>query len=278
METFNHRLPNSFRREDGTVVENATYRLMTGDEQNWVRHKENINKGNVFYKMLRRCLVSFDHDEDPNVLNGMFDRMPAADATDALILLRQKSIKDLYEFPFKCPTCSFTSSKAMPLSSLRYVERDPKYRGERSFTDTVKFEDTELDPATGELVTVTRHPSILMEWRHNLVGDAAFLDAARLNNPQETATQELVQVVQTIDGVKPSANTFKSMSWGQIVAILHTMDSVTSGRDVELELYCRNCESEVLQRLQVHTADFFFPKASKSTPRKTDLARYRKNG
>lgn len=238
--TLDLKLPNGFKGPGGVIIRDIAIRKLDGDDEDMLRDKDNLRKGNVLDKLLKRVIVQMGEMDDPTVLASTYDNaFLLADVTYVLIKLRSWSIDPVYRFDYQCTRCGHHNSHRINLDTLHLDEQKEEHRG--------------LDEYEAQVGDYT------ITFRPLYVRDGKMMETIRTEYKKEKGTRELMLQVKTVNGAKPHPQLLKKMDWQTRNKIRQAIDKTSGGIDTELVMECSRCEHIDKDTMPVQMKSFFFP-------------------
>lgn len=261
MRTQEFKLPNGVF-VGGEVIKDIEFRRLDGEDEDFLRDKEELRKGNTFFRLLNRCIMrvgtvtkkSKPLEEDAAISEILKKGLLLADLTFMLVKLRQWSIDSIYRFEDACSHCDKPNWHRLDLSTLPETEQPADCVGKKEFMDVV------------DGVPITFGPLYAVK-------DVALLELIKTEYPKEKASRELLLQLKMI-GEKPAGvdnvkhtegDTMGPMAWRHAVRL--AMDAKMGGIETELINECRHCNRTYKTNMPVETKYFFFQAAETAQTR-----------
>lgn len=244
-------LPNGCIMPDGAFVRSAELRHLDGEDEDFIRDKEEVRQDGLLDRLLKRCIVRLGDYTDAPSITRAYARLHLADTQSLLIDLRKSSIGPRYTFDRQCPNCRKVSPQTIDLEKLKLDQQKAEDFGHDVYDARVTTER----PGDGE-TAITFSPL--------RVPHGALLDSIKTQYPRERATRELLVQLKTVNGEQADPGLVKKLPWAVRNAIRGAMDDVEGGYDTELEIPCPHCDSVEKAQMPIHIQSFFFPAAATS--------------
>lgn len=255
MRTTTVELPNGCKDDAGKQITLVELRKLDGEDEDMILDKEELRKGGILDKLLKRCIVSVEGNSDRAYIDKLYDKhFLLADSMALLVELRKWSIDTIYRFEMSCPRCDHGSAHTIDLSSLHVDKQKQEYRFVEEF-DAVLEASNEFLPIRFRLLKVA---------------DNAMLDVIRTEFKKERGTRELLLQLKQIDGAEVTAAAVKKLPWAMRNAARRLIDSYTGGVDNELIMDCPKCDRTYKESMPIDIKSFFYP-AGDSLPTRTAI-------
>jgi hypothetical protein len=251
MATTQVTLPNGCRLPDGRAVRTAEFRHLDGDDEDFIRDKEQARQDNLLDRLIRRCLVRLGDDTEPADIARAWSHLHLADTQALLIDLRRASIGSRYTFDRQCPRCGKVSPQSLDLGTLKLDVQAEEDFGHDVYDAKVVTER----PEDGETLV----SFVPLRTTH-----AALLESIKTQYPHERSTREMLVQLRTVNGETADAPSLKKLPWAVRQGIRDAMDAVEGGYDTELQITCPHCEAVEKAQMPINMQSFFFPRAGTS--------------
>lgn len=248
MATTQITLPNGCRLPDGSSVRSAELRHLDGEDEDFIRDKDQARQDGLLDRLIKRCLVRLGDATDPADISRVYGHLHLADTQALLIDLRKASIGPRYTFDRQCPRCSKVSSQSLDLNTLKLDMQADHDFGHDAYDARVTTER----PEDGE----TLISFVPLRTTH-----ASLLESIKTQYPKERSTREMLVQLRTINGETADAPTLKKLPWAVRQGIRDAMDAVEGGYDTELQITCPHCEAVEKASMPINMQSFFFPRA-----------------
>jgi len=239
MKEHDFDLPNGFKFRDLPIT-TVTLRELDGEDEDLVRDRNELKKGNILDKLVKRCIVRLGSFEKRDEIEAAYEYMPLPDLTFTLIRLRQSGMDNVYRFEMGCPSCGKPSRHRIDLRELACTPQKEEYRFKND-------------------ISVTLSNGSVVSFRPLIVRDQKQLEEVKEQYAAEKGTRELIVQLNTYDG--KNAKDFalvRKLPWAVRNEIRQAMDDASGGIDTELVMDCPKCDHTFEKSMPVDVRDFFF--------------------
>lgn len=242
------KLPCGYLDEDGILYTHVEVREMTGEQEDKIMNRQNIQSGKALDDLISDCCQLIQSVEEEavgqkrKITPDMALNMRQGDRYACFIWIRKVSYGDKYKFQINCPDCKKRSDLEVNLSEL-----DIKYMKEPTSTHY----DIVL-PKSGDTLT----------FKINTGHEEKKMEKMREQNPKDLASINLAVRLQSVSGksVRPLVY-LKPLTVKDRNFYRNEVEKVEGGVETRLKGFvCFSCENELLIDLPIQE-DFFLPKS-----------------
>lgn len=241
-ETFD--LPNGFMMNN-ELVKDIEFRKLDGNDQDFVLDKENLKKGQILDRLIKRACVRLGNMTDKTVIETAYDQhFLLADMTFCLISLRRWGIGPIYKFEAMCERCETIAPYRTDLRDLEVTPQKDEDRGKEEFVETISVPDSE--------------PCVIT-FRPLYAKDNSLLKTVKETYGKEKGTRELLIQLKKLNDKKADPQAVKSLDWAVLNSIREKMDSHMGGMNIELIMECKKCSNRPFKdTMPIEARSFFF--------------------